>query len=38
MDAGQLAAKVRNLAGDRLEGALGDPTRPAAEVLAAAGL
>lgn len=38
MDAAQLAAKVRNLADDRLEGALGDPTRPAAEVLAAAGL
>jgi 2-methylcitrate dehydratase PrpD len=38
MDAAQLAAKVRNLAGDRLEGALDDPTRPAAEVLAAAGL
>jgi 2-methylcitrate dehydratase PrpD len=38
MDAAQLAAKVRNLAGDRLEGALGDPARPAAELLAAAGL
>ena len=38
MGAAQLAAKVRDLAGDRLQGALGDPTRPAAEVLAAAGL
>jgi 2-methylcitrate dehydratase PrpD len=33
-----LAAKVADLAGDRLDGVLEDPQRPAAEVLAAAGL
>jgi 2-methylcitrate dehydratase PrpD len=38
MDAGQLAAKVRDLAGERLDGMLDDPVRPAAEVLTAAGL
>jgi 2-methylcitrate dehydratase PrpD len=38
MDAAQLAAKVRDLAGDRLDGVLDDPARPAAEALAAAGL
>jgi hypothetical protein len=38
MDAGQLAAKVRGLAGERLDGVLDDPERPAAEVLRAAGL
>jgi 2-methylcitrate dehydratase PrpD len=38
MSEAQLAAKVRSLAGDRLEGILDDPDRPAAEVLAAAGL
>jgi 2-methylcitrate dehydratase PrpD len=30
----RLAAKVRDLAGDRLDGALGDPERPAADLLA----
>jgi hypothetical protein len=34
----QLAAKIRDLAGDRLEGALDDPGRPAADLLEAAGL
>ncbi len=38
MDAEQLAAKVHGLAGERLDGVLEDPQRPAAEVLAAAGL
>jgi len=38
MDAEQLAAKVHGLAGERLDGVLEDPHRPAAEVLAAAGL
>jgi 2-methylcitrate dehydratase PrpD len=38
MSAEQLAAKARSLAGDRLDGVLDDPDRPAAEVLAAAGL
>jgi 2-methylcitrate dehydratase PrpD len=38
MDAAQLAAKVRNLAGDRLDGVLDDSARPAAEALAAAKL
>jgi 2-methylcitrate dehydratase PrpD len=38
LDDARLAAKVEELAGDRLEGVLRDPTRPAAEVLAAAGL
>lgn len=38
MDAGQLAAKVRDLAGERLDGMLDDPARPTADVLAAAGL
>ncbi len=35
LSAEELAAKVRGLAGDGLEGALDDPARPAAEVLAA---
>ncbi|MEA2257150.1 MAG: hypothetical protein QOG35_3195, partial [Solirubrobacteraceae bacterium] len=34
MDAAALAAKVRALAGDRLDGALDDPDAPAAGVLA----
>jgi 2-methylcitrate dehydratase PrpD len=34
MDAEQLAAKRRSLAGERLEGALDDPGRPVAELLA----
>ncbi len=34
LDAAALAAKVRALAGDALEGALDDPARPAAELLA----
>jgi hypothetical protein len=34
----RLSQKVRDLAGDRLNGALDDPTRPAAEPAAAAGL
>ena len=34
----QLAAKVEDLAGRRLAGALDDPDRPVADVLAAAGL
>jgi 2-methylcitrate dehydratase PrpD len=34
----QLEAKVRSLAGGRLDGVLDDPARPAADVLAAAGL
>jgi 2-methylcitrate dehydratase PrpD len=38
MGAGELAAKVRSLAGERLDGALHDPDRPAADVLDAAGL
>ena len=38
MDGAQLAAKIRELAGDRLDGVLDDRHRPAAEVLAAAGL
>ena len=38
MTAEQLAAKVHDLAGDRLDGVLDDPERPAAEVLDAAGL
>ncbi|HEV7363626.1 MAG TPA: MmgE/PrpD family protein [Solirubrobacteraceae bacterium] len=38
MDAAQLAAKVRNLAGDRLDGVLDDSARPAADALAAAKL
>ena len=38
MTAERLAAKVRDLAGDRLDGALEDPERPAADLLAAAGL
>jgi 2-methylcitrate dehydratase PrpD len=36
MNAGQLAAKVHGLAGERLDGVLDDPTRPVAEVLAVA--
>ena len=35
MTAERLAAKVRDLAGDRLTGALDDPDRPAADLLAA---
>jgi 2-methylcitrate dehydratase PrpD len=38
MSAAQLQAKVSGLAGTRLDGVLDDPARPAAEVLAAAGL
>lgn len=38
LDGNALARKVRELAGDRLDGVLGDPARPAAEVLAAIGL
>ena len=38
MNAEQLAHKVGELAGDRLDGVLDDPDRPAAEVLEAAGL
>jgi 2-methylcitrate dehydratase PrpD len=38
MTAEQLAAKVHDLAGDRLDGVLDDPERPASEVLEAAGL
>lgn len=34
----QLAAKVRDLAGDRLAGALDEPERPAGDLLATAGL
>jgi 2-methylcitrate dehydratase PrpD len=33
LDADSLAAKVRELAGDRLDGALDDPARPVAEIL-----
>jgi 2-methylcitrate dehydratase PrpD len=36
LGAERLAAKVRDLAGDRLDGALDDPARPAADVLGAA--
>jgi hypothetical protein len=35
MSEAQLSAKVRDLAGDRLDGLLDDPARPAREVLAA---
>ena len=38
MSAEQLVAKVRDLAGGRLDGVLDDPERPASEVLEAAGL
>jgi hypothetical protein len=38
LSAGQLEAKVRDLSGDRLDGVLDVPDRPAADVLAAAGL
>jgi 2-methylcitrate dehydratase PrpD len=38
MSAEQLAAKVRSLAGDRLDDILNDPDRPAADALTAAGL
>jgi 2-methylcitrate dehydratase PrpD len=38
MDGAALAAKVRALAGDALDGVLDDPERPAAAVLEAAGL
>ena len=37
LDEAALAAKVRSLAGDALEGALDDPTRPASELLALTG-
>ena len=36
--AAELERKVRDLAGDRLDGVLGDPDRPASEALEAAGL
>jgi 2-methylcitrate dehydratase PrpD len=35
LDAAQLAAKVRSLAGERLDGLLDDPARPAGDLLAA---
>jgi 2-methylcitrate dehydratase PrpD len=38
LDAAGLAAKVRDLAGDRLDGVLDDLSRPAAEVVAAAAI
>jgi hypothetical protein len=38
MDAPRLRAKLRELAGDRLEGALDDLAAPARDVLAVAGL
>ena len=38
MDEAQLAGKVRSLAGDRLDGLLDDDARPAADLLAGAGL
>ena len=38
LDDARLATKVEELAGARLDGVLADPARPAAEVLAAAGL
>jgi hypothetical protein len=38
MDAAALRDKVHELAGERLEGVLDDSARPAADVLAAAGL
>jgi 2-methylcitrate dehydratase PrpD len=38
MTSERLRRKVRDLAGERLEGALDDPARPAADLLAAAGL
>jgi hypothetical protein len=38
MDAAALAAKVRDLAGTRLDGALDDDAAPARDVVAAAGL
>jgi 2-methylcitrate dehydratase PrpD len=38
MDEAQLAGKVRSLAGSRLDGVLDDPGRPAADLLAAAGV
>ena len=38
MSEAQLAAKVRGLAGDRLDGALDDPSRPAGQLLSAIGL
>jgi 2-methylcitrate dehydratase PrpD len=38
LDEAGLERKVRELSGDRLAGALDDPERPAAEVLALAGL
>jgi 2-methylcitrate dehydratase PrpD len=38
MDRSALAAKVRSLAGSRLQGILDDPNRPVEEVLGAAGL
>ncbi|MEK6230169.1 MAG: MmgE/PrpD family protein [Actinomycetota bacterium] len=38
LDAGALAAKLRDLGGERLVGALDDPDRPASSLLEAAGL
>jgi hypothetical protein len=38
MTAERLAAKLASLAGERLNGALDDPERPAADPLARAGL
>lgn len=38
LDAGALAAKLRDLAGERLVGVLDDPDRPASSLLEAAGL
>ena len=38
MDAQALSAKVRDLAGDRLDGVLADPSLPAADAAAASGL
>jgi 2-methylcitrate dehydratase PrpD len=38
LDPAALSAKLRELAGDRLDGALDDPARPAAELLAAIGI
>jgi hypothetical protein len=38
LDGSSLAAKVAELAGDRLDGALDDPARPAADLLAALAL
>jgi 2-methylcitrate dehydratase PrpD len=38
LDQATLSAKIHDLAGDRLDGILDDPTRPAADVLAAAAI